>query len=157
VAFNKMTAIRKTTILGLALAGAAAAGASGCQSQKKTDAATAGAYATPGVTDVTAVPSATPTYLPPGGGYAATPSSYLQPAPAYAAAPPQPTAPEPAPAPAPAAPTAGGEKYTVRKGDTLWKIATAHYGNGNQWQKIASANPGLSPATLKVGQTIAIP
>ena len=58
-------------------------------------------------------------------------------------------------APAPAAATGG--KYTVQKGDTLWKIATASYGNGNQWQRIASANPGLTPATLKAGQTITIP
>ena len=47
--------------------------------------------------------------------------------------------------------------YTVQKGDTLWKIATTSYGDGKQWQKIASANPGLSPSTLKVGQTILIP
>jgi len=53
--------------------------------------------------------------------------------------------------------TGGGAKYQVKKGDTLWKIAAAHYGNGNQWQKIVSANPGLSPETLKAGQNIVIP
>jgi nucleoid-associated protein YgaU len=47
--------------------------------------------------------------------------------------------------------------HTVVKGDTLWKIATASYGDGKQWQRIASANPGLTPATLKAGQTIMIP
>lgn len=57
---------------------------------------------------------------------------------------------------APAAATAGG-KYTVKKGDTLWSIAATHYGNGNQWQKIASANPGLTASTLKAGQKIVIP
>ena len=62
------------------------------------------------------------------------------------------------PAPVAAAPAApAGGKYTVQKGDTLWKIATASYGDGKQWQKIASANPGLSPSTLKAGQTIMIP
>ena len=84
------------------------------------------------------------------------------------AAPPAPiAAPAPIPAPvpeplvsdtptqAPAGPAGG--KYTVQKGDTLWKIATASYGDGKQWQKIASANPGLSPGTLKAGQTIMIP
>ena len=55
----------------------------------------------------------------------------------------------------PAAPAGG--KYTVQKGDTLWKIATASYGDGKQWQKIASANPGVSPSTLMAGQTIMIP
>ena len=57
---------------------------------------------------------------------------------------------------APAAPAAGGS-YTVKKGDTLYKIAREHYGDGKQWQKIASANPGLSPSTLKVGQKITMP
>jgi 5'-nucleotidase len=58
----------------------------------------------------------------------------------------------------PAAPsTSAGRRYTVKKGDTLWKIAETRYGNGNQWQRIASANPGLEPETLKIGQRIAIP
>ena len=53
--------------------------------------------------------------------------------------------------------TVAGGKYTVRRGDTLWKIAATHYGSGSQWQKIAAANPGLAPETLKAGQTIVIP
>jgi 5'-nucleotidase len=57
----------------------------------------------------------------------------------------------------PASGAAGANKYTVKQGDTLWKIATARYGNGNQWQRIASANPGLTAETLKAGQTITIP
>ncbi|HRK31988.1 MAG TPA: LysM peptidoglycan-binding domain-containing protein [Tepidisphaeraceae bacterium] len=61
-----------------------------------------------------------------------------------------------APAPSQTA-VAGGSSYTVKKGDTLFSIAKARYGNGNQWQRIAQANPGLSPQTLKAGQTIAIP
>jgi 5'-nucleotidase/UDP-sugar diphosphatase len=55
-----------------------------------------------------------------------------------------------------AAGTASGS-YTVRKGDTLFSIAKQSYGNGNQWQRIASANPGLAPSTLKAGQKIMIP
>ncbi len=51
----------------------------------------------------------------------------------------------------------GTNKYTVKKGDTLYAIARKNYGDGKQWQKIASANPGLSPSSLKVGQTISIP
>jgi len=51
----------------------------------------------------------------------------------------------------------GGSSYQVKRGDTLFSIAKARYGNGNQWQRIAQANPGLSPQSLKAGQTISIP
>lgn len=57
---------------------------------------------------------------------------------------------------APAA-AAGAGTYSVKKGDTLFGIARQHYGNGGQWQRIANANPGLTPATLKAGTTIVIP
>ena len=69
-----------------------------------------------------------------------------------------PIAAEPAPvvSEAPAA-ASGGNSYTVKKGDTLFSISREFYGNGGQWQRIASANPGLSPSTLKAGTTIAIP
>jgi len=72
----------------------------------------------------------------------------------------------PAPAPAavqvaasiPATPApAGGRQYKVQKGDTLFRIAKSHYGDGNRWQQIASANPGVTPATLKAGSTITVP
>jgi nucleoid-associated protein YgaU len=57
-----------------------------------------------------------------------------------------------------AAPSVGSSgSYTVKKGDTLFSIAKSRYGNGNQYTKIISANPGLSPQTLKAGQTIQIP
>jgi 5'-nucleotidase len=102
--------------------------------------------ANPGVTDV----SITPTPL------AAEPAPAPQPVqPVVSDTPTQAPA-----APIAAAPTRGagaGGKYTVQKGDTLWKIATTSYGDGKQWQRIASANPGLSPSTLKAGQTILIP
>jgi nucleoid-associated protein YgaU len=55
------------------------------------------------------------------------------------------------------APQAMGGNYTVKKGDTLYSIAKSRYGNGNQYTKIVSANPGLDPAKLRVGQTITIP
>src|SRR5690606_15139784 len=45
-----------------------------------------------------------------------------------------------------------GSTYVVKKGDTLFGIAQAHYGNGNQWRKIAAAN-NLTPDSLKAGQT----
>ena len=56
-----------------------------------------------------------------------------------------------------AAASAGAKLYTVRDHDTLFKIAKDQYGDGNQWKKIAAANPGLNADTLKVGQTITIP
>lgn len=59
------------------------------------------------------------------------------------------------PAPSPVA--AGGSSYQVKKGDTLFGIARSHYGDGKQWQRIANANPGLTPANLKAGSIIAIP
>lgn len=52
--------------------------------------------------------------------------------------------------------TAGGT-YTIQKGDTLYNIARQRYGDGKQWQKIASANPGVDPTRLRIGQTITVP
>lgn len=57
----------------------------------------------------------------------------------------------------PTASSSIGGSYTVKKGDTLYSIARQRYGDGKQWQRIASANPGLQPQSLKVGQTITIP
>ena len=56
-----------------------------------------------------------------------------------------------------AASAGGSRKYRVQKGDTLFRIAKSHYGNGNRWQQIAAANPGLSPASLQAGATITVP
>ena len=110
----------------------------GCQSTKKDVPVSAS------VTDVTATPA---------------------PAPAYTAAP----APAPSPAYAsvsdsitPPGATGGtgainGGSYTVKRGDTLYGIARARYGDGKQWRKIVDANPGLQPGALKVGQTINLP
>lgn len=47
--------------------------------------------------------------------------------------------------------------YVVQPGDTLFRIARAHYGSGAAWHKIALANPGLTPATLKAGQKLVLP
>jgi len=68
--------------------------------------------------------------------------------------------PQPAPTdafPAPAPSTAGGNSYIVRQGDTLWSIATRHYGNGQRYRDIISANPGLNPRKLRVGQSLVMP
>jgi len=52
---------------------------------------------------------------------------------------------------------AGGQRYTIKAGDTLYHIAKVQYGDGKQWQRIASANPGISPTSLKVGQILVMP
>jgi 5'-nucleotidase len=88
------------------------------------------------------------------------------PAPATTASAPTVAAVEPVAAPAavtqtpsvaPAATTASGSSYTVKKGDTLFRIAKEHYGDGKKWQQIAAANPGVTPTSLRVGQTLVMP
>jgi nucleoid-associated protein YgaU len=47
----------------------------------------------------------------------------------------------------------------VQSGDSLFDIAQAYYGDGNQYQGIVDANKdqNVTPATLQVGSTIQIP
>jgi 5'-nucleotidase len=82
------------------------------------------------------------------------------PAPAVAPTPIQ-VEPSPAPAPSetvtPAPAGANGTAYTIKRGDTLYSIARAHYGDGKQYKKIMAANPGLTPTHMKVGQVITLP
>lgn len=47
--------------------------------------------------------------------------------------------------------------YRVRRGDTLWDIAEAFYGDGRKWGRIASANAIRDPRTLRVGAVLTIP
>lgn len=94
------------------------------------------AQTSPGVLDV--APTAAP--IPAEQPVAAQPVADVQPI-AYASATPAPTK----------------KTYTIKKGDTLFSIAKSNYGTGRDWQKIASANPGLEPSKLKVGQQIVIP
>ncbi len=63
----------------------------------------------------------------------------------------QPVAPAPAPAPA------ASNTHVVQRGETFYSIAKETYGDGKQWQKIAMANPGVTPTSLKIGQTLVIP
>lgn len=112
-----------------------AVGVAGCSNTKKT----ADLGANPSVADISPTPS---------------PVSAYQPAPVSA----QPVVYDTTtPMAASSTGTLAGGSYTVKKGDTLYGIARQRYGDGKQWSKIASANPGLRPETLKVGQTISIP
>ena len=131
--------MNKYVIIALWLAVFVAAG-TGCS--KKGKAAKAGAADfRPAVTDIAPVASATPAFQPA--------------APVFEPAGPVTTF-TPAPAPTQLASAAAGS-YQVKRGDTLFGIAKAHYGDGKQWNRIASANPGLSPQSLKAGQTIVVP
>lgn len=47
--------------------------------------------------------------------------------------------------------------HTVCSGETLWKIATKHYKNGNAWRKIAAANKGVNPDRIRPGMKLLIP
>jgi len=105
------------------------------------------------VTAPPSTPAAAPAYVPPSAAPAyapptvpATPDPVVTQAPAIAAT----TAADPTD-------SAAGTSYTVKHGDTLFGIAKAHYGDGKQWARIVSANPGLSPAKLKAGQKIVLP
>ena len=42
-----------------------------------------------------------------------------------------------------------GGNYTVKKGDTLWRIAKQHYGNPLKWPTIYDANAAVIKATAK--------
>jgi nucleoid-associated protein YgaU len=76
------------------------------------------------------------------------------PAPAPAAAP----APAPAAAPAAAPAEAGGDTHTVKRGDTLRKIARAHGVDGG-WRALYAANRDTlkNPNRIHVGQVLQLP
>ena len=52
-----------------------------------------------------------------------------------------------------------GGTYTVKKGDSLWKIAKQFYGNGAEYTKIYNANKDKikNPNLIYVGQVLTIP
>ena len=50
------------------------------------------------------------------------------------------------------------ETMTVQKGDSLWKIALARFGQASSWACIAHANPAIADANLiYTGQTLTLP
>lgn len=60
----------------------------------------------------------------------------------------------------PAQKASKSKTYTVKKGDTLWAIAKAYYGNGLKYTTIYNANKGVigkNPNLILPGQTLVIP
>ncbi len=51
----------------------------------------------------------------------------------------------------------GGNTYTVKAGDTFWKISQSVYGNGANYQKILDANNLTENSVLNEGQVLTIP
>jgi LysM repeat protein len=51
------------------------------------------------------------------------------------------------------------EYYVIQKGDSLWKIASKYYNDGNKWPKLFEANKEiiLDPDKIFPGQKIRIP
>jgi nucleoid-associated protein YgaU len=117
----------------------------GCQDKKAT-------AANPSVTELTPTPAQSQTPQP-----VVAPDRSMQYASTGDVGPMTTNTPEINPAVSPSSPSAGSTKYTVKHGDTLWKIATTRYGDGKQYKKILDANPGLTASTLKAGQTITLP
>jgi nucleoid-associated protein YgaU len=60
---------------------------------------------------------------------------------------------------APAAENPYTQWYEVKPGDTLWKIAKQHYGDGSLYPEIFKANQDVltDPDKIKVGQMLRIP
>lgn len=52
--------------------------------------------------------------------------------------------------------SAGGD-YTVVRGDNLWDIAVAAYGDGYRWTDIAQANNLVNPSIIHAGNVLVIP
>ena len=94
--------------------------------------------------------------------FVAAPTLTALPAPVAAAQPvPTPPAPDPTSSPAKAAPTGPATvDYVVQRGDSLWRIAERHLGDGNRYPEIVDLNRKLlkrGPDFIRQGWTIKLP
>lgn len=64
---------------------------------------------------------------------------------------------DPEPPPPPTDPSPEGYYYSVKKGDSLWKISKKVYGAGAKWERIAKANGVDISRPLKLGTKLFIP
>jgi 5'-nucleotidase len=63
----------------------------------------------------------------------------------------------PTPAEGASGTVAAGGKHVIARGDTLWDIAKAAYGDGTLWRRIAEANGNPRPRALHIGTELSIP
>ncbi len=52
---------------------------------------------------------------------------------------------------------AAGGRHVITRGDTLWDLARAAYGDGTLWRRIAEANGNPRPRALHIGRELSIP
>jgi len=51
-----------------------------------------------------------------------------------------------------------GDRVQVRKGDSLWKLAEEHLGNGTRWPELARLNPEIEdPNLVRIGEWVRVP
>lgn len=63
----------------------------------------------------------------------------------------------PTPTKAPEKPVAGRNVYTVKTGDSLWKISENTYKNGYKWVEIAKTNKLTNPNIIHAGNKLSLP
>jgi LysM repeat protein len=55
------------------------------------------------------------------------------------------------------APASGEITHVIKKGDTLWALASRHLGSGYRWKEIQARNGGIDERKLRIGMKIIIP
>jgi nucleoid-associated protein YgaU len=75
---------------------------------------------------------------------------------------PFPAAPSFAPRAVPVAPIgnkiSGAKEILVQPGDSLWRLARRHLGNGSRWSELLASNPGISdPNHIQPGTVLVVP
>jgi nucleoid-associated protein YgaU len=75
---------------------------------------------------------------------------------------PLPAAPSLAPRAVPVAPIgnniSSAKEILVQPGDSLWRLARRHLGNGSRWSELLASNPGISdPSHIQPGTVLVVP